>query len=182
VTVLSRRGCFAFFALLASGSPALAQGADRDAVRSKLDVLLTVAGLRNDVNLTFRQSTKNPYNFVASMVRGLANAESLEIIISVTQSKTLGFRVYPHYRGGYLNVGRARDATGFMRRLLSYSDQNFLYWGADEAGDVFSGFTFTLESGFPEEAIIVVLRSIHNEDQFVGELLPLYDGSAAQQS
>lgn len=160
----------------------LAQDADRDAVRSKLDTFLTVAGLRNDINTTFRQSTKNPYDFVGSMERGLANADALEIIISLTRSKTIGFRVYPHYHGAHLNVGRARDVDGFMRQLLSYNDHNFLYWGADDAGDVFCGFTFTLESGFPEEAMIVVLRSIHNEDEFVGELLPLYDGSAARQS
>jgi hypothetical protein len=167
------------FAVLATRAPAFAQDAERDATRAKLDTLLLVAGLRNDVNTTFRQSPKNPYDFVGSMTWRLANAESLEIVISVTRQKTIAFRVYPHYRGDYMNVGRALDANGFMRRLLNYTDENFLYWGADDAGNVFCGYTFTLESGFPEEAITVVLRSIHNEDQIVGELRPLYDGSAA---
>ena len=47
-----------------------------------------------------------------------------------------------------------------MRRLLYYSDQNFLFWGADDTADVFCGYTVTLESGFPSDAIVVILRSI----------------------
>jgi hypothetical protein len=44
---------------------------------------------------------------------------------------------------------------------------------------VFNGYTFTLESGFPEDAIRVVLRSIVNSDKFIGELRPFIDGSSA---
>ena len=60
---------------------------------------------------------------------GLTNCNSLEIIISVTKSATLGFRVYPHYHGGYINLGRAKDRDGLMRKLLYYSDQNFCFRG-----------------------------------------------------
>ena len=66
-----------------------------------------------------------------------------------------------------------------MRLLLRLSDRAFLYWGADESGDVFTGYTFTLESGFPEEAIKIVLRSIVNSDKFVGEMRPFIDGTSA---
>jgi hypothetical protein len=41
--------------------------------------------------------------------------------------------------------------------------------------DVFAGFTFTLESGVPEEAIKVVIRSIPLLDPSVGELKPLIE-------
>lgn len=152
--------------------------ADRDDTREQLRTTLASAGARSDVNVTFRQSTKNPYNFVGSMTAGLKNAESLEIVISVTKSDTLGFRIYPHYNGGYVNLDRARNGSGLMRMLLRYSDDNFLFWGADDTADVFCGYTITLESGFPSDAIVVVLRSIHNTDKFLGEMRPMIDGSS----
>jgi hypothetical protein len=163
--------------LLLGALPAVAQDATRDATRERLATTLASAGQRADVNVAFRQSTKNPYNFVGSMTTGIANAESLEIVISVTKSSTIGFRIYPHYKGGYINLDKARDPSGFMRKLLYYSDQNFLFWGADETADVFCGYTVTLESGFPQEVIVIVLRSIRNTDMFVGQLRPFVDGS-----
>jgi hypothetical protein len=63
--------------------------------------------------------------------------------------------------------------------LLRLSDRAFLFWGADEAGDIFTGYTFTLESGFPEESIRIVLSSIVNSDKFVGEMRPFVDGTSA---
>ncbi|HEX3463067.1 MAG TPA: hypothetical protein VHS78_03305 [Candidatus Elarobacter sp.] len=164
--------------LFATASGAGAQStASREATREELRSVLASTGQRSDVNVTFRQSTKNPFNFVGSMTTGLRNADSLEIVVSVTQSDTIGFRVYPHYKGGYINLGKARDMNGLMRRLLYLSDQNFLFWGADDTADVFSGYTFTLESGFPQDAIAIVLRSIRNTDKFVGQLRPFIDGS-----
>jgi hypothetical protein len=108
---------------------------------------------------------------------GLFNAQSFEIVISVTPKDTIGFRVYPHYKDAYINAGKVADAASLMRLLLRLSDRAFLFWGIDEAGDVFTGYTFTLESGFPEEAIKVVLRSIVNSDKFVGEMRPFLDAS-----
>jgi hypothetical protein len=160
-------------------SPAVAQSTGRDATRESLGTLLASAGQRADVNVAFRRSTKNPYNFTGTMT-GLTNADNLEIVISVTKSETIGFRVYPHYNGGYINVGKAKDAPALMRELLYLSDQNFLFWGADDTGDVFSGYTVTLESGFPRDALVTVLRSIHNTDKFVGQLRPFIDGTAAK--
>ena len=66
-----------------------------------------------------------------------------------------------------------------MRKLLNLSDHNFLFWGADDTGDVFAGYTFTLESGFPDKAIEVVLYSIAPLDGYVGEMRPFIDGSPA---
>jgi hypothetical protein len=174
-----------FFASLSAGLafhsvPARAQNepsSERDATREQLRQVLETGGARADVGVAFRQSTKNPYNFVGSMTTGLINSESLEIVISVTKSSTIGFRIYPHYRGGYINLGRARDRPGLMRALLGYNDNNFLFWGADDTSDVFAGYTFTLESGFPSDAIIIVLRSIRNQDKYVGEMRPVIDGT-----
>jgi hypothetical protein len=166
--------------LLIAAPPASAQSTDRDATRERLRATLASAGARTDVNVAFRQSTKNPYNFVGSMTTGLTNSDSLEIVISVTKADTIGFRVYPHYKGGYINLNRATDPNALMRKLLYFSDQNFLFWGADDTYDVFSGYTVTLESGYPPDAIVVVLRSIRNTDKFVGQMRPFIDGSAAQ--
>jgi hypothetical protein len=171
------RVVFILLAALVLGSPPASAQSDRDATREKLRQTLTAAGQRDDVDVAFRQSTKNPYNFVGSMTTGLRNADSLEIVVSITQSDTIGFRIYPHYKGGYINLGKARDQNGLMRRLLYYSDQNFLFWGADDTADVFCGYTVTLESGFPNDAIVAVLRSIRNTDKFVGELRPYFDGT-----
>ena len=152
----------------------------RDAAREWLRGVLARAGARDDVQVAFHQSTKNPYNFVGSMTAGLANSDSLEIVISVTKSDTIGMRIYPHYKGGYINLGKAQDGPALMRKLLYYTDQNFLFWGADDVSDVFTGFTFTLESGLPDAALVVVLESIRNTDKFVGEMRPMIDGSAAR--
>jgi len=148
----------------------------RNRTRDRLAQLLEKAG--PTINVAFSQSQKQPYNYVGSLKTGLVNAESFEIVISVTPKETLGFRIYPHYNKSYVNVDNAKDRASLMRLLLRLSDRAFLYWGADEAGDVFTGYTFTLESGFPEEAIKIVLRSIVNSDKFVGEMRPFIDGSA----
>jgi hypothetical protein len=149
----------------------------RNRTRERLAALLEKAG--STINVAFSQSQKQPYNYVGSLKTGLVNTESFEIVISVTAKETLGFRIYPHYNKGYINVDKVKDRAGLMRLLLRLSDRAFLYWGADEAGDIFTGYTFTLESGFPEEAIKIVLRSIVNSDKFIGELRPFIDGSSA---
>jgi hypothetical protein len=172
------RFCTVLLGLLAATiHPAGAQDAARDATREQLRQALATGGPRADVNVEFRRSTKNPYNFIGTMTSGLKNCDSLEIVVSVTKSDTIGFRIYPHFKGAYINLGKARDNAGLMRRLLYLSDQNFLFWGADDTADVFTGYTITLESGFPQDAILVVLRSIRNTDKFVGQLRPYLDGS-----
>jgi hypothetical protein len=141
--------------------------------RVKLAQVLEKAG--PVIGVTFSQSQKQPFNYVGSLTTGLAHAESFEIVISVTAKDTIGFRIYPHYKKGYINPSKVNDPAGLMHLLLRLSDRAFLFWGLDEAGDLFTGYTFTLESGFPEEAIRIVLRSISNSDKFVGEMRPFLD-------
>jgi hypothetical protein len=163
-----------------AGKPVYTQQNDesvRNRTRDRLAQLLEKSGPGN--NVIFSQSQKQPYNYVGTLRKGLVNADSFEIVISVTPKETIGFRVYPHYKSGYVNVDKARDRAALMRLLLRLSDRAFLFWGADEAGDVFTGYTFTLESGFPDAAINIVLRSIVNSDKFVGEMRPFIDGSSA---
>ncbi|MEP6922330.1 MAG: hypothetical protein ABI967_14480 [bacterium] len=166
-------------AIMIAASPASAQQ-DNEAVRirtrAQLAALLEKAGPA--INVVFKQSQKQPFNYTGTMTTGLANAQNFEIVISVTGKETIGFRIYPHYNNGYINIDKARNTAGLMRMLLRLSDRTFLYWGADETGDVFTGYTFTLESGFPEESIKIVLRSIVNMDKFIGELRPNVDGTS----
>jgi hypothetical protein len=175
------------FVVMAGAAPAaLAQpaaaptqtSAARDAARESLRQVLDTVAKLPAFNTSFRRSDKQPYNFVASM-SGLPNTDSLEIVVSVTTVDTIGFRIYPHYKGGYINLGKAKDREALEHRLLVLSDKNFLYWGADDTDDIFCAYTFTLESGFPGEAIKVVLLSISNTDGFVGQLRPMIDGSTA---
>ncbi|HEX3282998.1 MAG TPA: hypothetical protein VHR36_17310 [Pyrinomonadaceae bacterium] len=151
--------------------------AARERTRQRLATLLQTAG--PSANIVFHQSEKQPFNYVGSLSTGLGNADFFEIVISVTSKDTLGFRIYPHYKHGYINVDNAKDRLGLMRLLLRLSDRAFLFWGADESGDVFTGYTFTLESGFPDESIKIVLRSIVNSDKFVGEMRPFIDATSA---
>jgi hypothetical protein len=97
----------------------------------------------------------------------------------VSKRDTIGFRIFPHYKGGYINIDKVRNTTQLLKQLLQFNEKTFLFWGADDTGDVFTGYTFTLESGFPDDAIKIVLASIKNSDQFVGELKPAIDGSTS---
>ncbi len=144
--------------------------------RDQLGLLLDKVG--PTIKVTFRRSDKQPFNYVGLLKDGLTNADSMEIVIGVTADQTIGFRIFPHYNGAYVNVDKAKNSAGLMRELLRLSDKNFLYWGMDESGDVFSGYTFTLESGFPDAAITIVLRSIANLDKFVGNMKPMIDGNS----
>ena len=128
------------------------------------------------VNIEFRQSDKNPYNFVGVLNTGLTNADSFEVVVGVTNDATIGFRIYPHYRGAYVNLNRVANLQGLARQLLRLSDTNFPFWGMEEGGDIFAGYTFTLESGFPEQAIRVVLYSIKPLDQYLGQMKVNVDG------
>ena len=144
--------------------------------RDQLGLLLDKIGPL--VKVSFRRSEKQPFNYVGVLKEGLSNADSMEIVIGVTGDQTIGFRIFPHYKGGYVNVDKAQKSAGLMRQLLRLSDKNFLFWGVDETGDVFSGYTFTLESGFPEAALTIVLRSIANLDKYVGDMKPMLDGNS----
>jgi len=172
------RTLVALFVLLLATVPCVRaqQQSSRDATREKLRQLLATAGPKKEINIDFRQSTKQPYNFVGVKRDGLTNTEFLEVVIGVSDKETISFRIYPHYQGSYINLNKAKDGGGLMRLLLNINDRNFLYWGADSTNDVFAGYTFTLESGFPDRAIEVVLYSIAPLDGFVGQMRPFIDG------
>lgn len=146
--------------------------AHRVANREKMRTILTTAGVKLGVD--FRQSDRQPFNFIGSLQSGLKNAESMEILVMIGSRDVITIQTYPHLRGGsYINVGRASNGTGLMRKLLTFNDGGFFYWGADDVDDVFAAFTFTLESGFPTESVDIVLRSIPLLDDKVGELSDL---------
>ena len=163
--------------ILAAAPAVFSQEADaaRDKTRERLNALLQRVG--PDMNVTFKPSSKSQFVFTGVMKDGLKNVDQFEIVISVTTKDTIGFRVFPHYKGAYINIDKARNPTQLLRKLAQLNDSTFLFWGADDSGDVFTGYTFTLESGFPDKAIEIVLSSIRNSDQFVGEMRPSLDGS-----
>src|SRR5713101_676757 len=63
-------------------TPTSQETASRDATREKLRTLLDTTGPK--INVAFKQSDTNPYNFVGIMSTGLTNADSFEIVISVS--------------------------------------------------------------------------------------------------
>ncbi len=174
----------ALFVILVSVSAGAAQTpqqkqAAREAAREKLRQLLATSGPKKGIEIAFRQSDKQPFNFVAVISRGMTNAEGFEIVVGVSTDETIGFRIYPYYKGGYVNIDKARNGPGLMHKMLNLNDHNFLFRGADDSGDVFAGYTFTLESGFPDKAIEIVLYSINPLDQYVGQMRPFIDGTSA---
>jgi hypothetical protein len=171
---------FIFIAFL-TAAPAVhsqdAADAARDKTRERLSALLARVG--PEIGVKFQPSSKSQYVFTGALKEGLTNAESMEIVITVTNKETLGFRIFPHYKGGYINIDKAKNTSQLLRKLVQLNESTFLFWGADDTGDVFTGYTFTLESGFPDEAIKIVLSSIKNSDQFVGQMRPSIDGTNA---
>ncbi len=169
------------FVTILAAAPAVfsqtAAEATREKTRERLSMLLQRVG--PDIKVSFQPSSKSQFVFTGAMREGLKNAEYLEIVITVTSKETIGFRIFPHYKGGYINIDKARNTTQLLRKLVQLNESTFLFWGADDTGDVFTGYTFTLESGFPDEAIKIVLSSIKNSDQFVGEMRPSIDGTNA---
>lgn len=151
------------------------EAASRIRTREQMGQLLDKVG--PSLHMTFRQSEKDPFTFVGLLKDGLTHAESFVIAIGVTQNQTIGFRIFPRYKGGYINIDKIKDRPGLMRLLLRLSDSAFLFWGVDPSSDVFTGYTVTLESGFPLESIKIVLKSIANSDKFIGEMKPMIDGS-----
>jgi hypothetical protein len=162
-------------ALLGFASAAYSQDATRDKTRDRLKALLDRVG--PEIKVTFQPSSESPYVFSGVMSEGLKNAERLEIVIGVTPDQIIRFRVFPKYKGSYVNIDKARNSAQLLRKLIQLNYETFLFWGADDTGDVFTGYTFTLESGFPDEALRIVLASIKNSDKFVGDLRPSIDGS-----
>jgi len=168
-------------ALLVAAPAVVAQDntaeASREKTRARLDALLQRVG--PEIKVNFQPSSKSKFVYTGALRDGLTNSEYLEIVITVTAKDTIGFRIFPHYKGAYINIDKARNVTQLLRKLVQLNESTFLFWGADDTGDVFTGYTFTLESGFPDEAIKIVLSSIKNSDQFVGEMRPAIDGSNA---
>ncbi len=143
--------------------------------RTKLEALLHTYPLARATR--WHRSTKNPFTIVGYYSKDLRHAAGLEIIIAITHNAAMAFRVYPSYvgQGPYINLDKARDPSGLMQGMLQSSYRSFFFWGADDASDIFAGYEFTLESGFPEEAIKVVIRSIPLIDESVGELVNWID-------
>jgi hypothetical protein len=157
--------------VLAAGAAAQERDALREGTRTKVQRFLEKAGKHADVNIVFREHPKEHFVFTGRKADGITVSDFLEVVITVAPDRVISLRVYPHYKGGYVNIDERADGPDLMRRMLVANDRTFLYWGADDAGDVFSGFTFTLESGFPEESLMAVLRSAGQTDRLLGELL-----------
>jgi hypothetical protein len=106
--------------------------------------------------------------------KDLTYASRFEIFLTITNKATIWFRVYPMW-SDYINIDEARDASGLTRWLLRDSYRSFFFWGVDDDSDVFAGYEFTLEDGFPEETIKVVIRSVPLIDGSVGEMRPFIE-------
>ncbi len=167
------RGLWAILTVCAVGGLGAQTDTDavRDSTRRQLEALLSTYGPAREMR--FQRSADQPFDMVGVFEKPMLYVSRLEIIVSVTRQRTIGVRVYPRRHGAHVNLDRVRRRSLFMETLLRDADQSFLHWALDQNLDLFAGFTFTLESGFPEDAIEVVIRSIPLLDRPVGELVPL---------
>lgn len=166
----------AFWAVLSATSvwgSAAQTNADALRARTRDRLFALVRTYAPTLHFKIYRHDDDPFTIEAIYDKDLKHAPRFETWISVTRQQTIQFRVYTQWYEGYLNIDKAQDSDGFMQRLLQLSDKDFFFWAADEDKDVFAGFTFTLESGFPEEAIKVVIRSIPLLDRDIGELEPI---------
>lgn len=164
-----------FCTIMATAQTAQDKETAKAVTREKLRQLLAASGPKKGIEIPFRQSEKQPFNFVGVKRGGFTYAGGFEIVVGVSNDNTIGFRIYPYYKDTYINVNKAKNGPELMRKLLNLNDHNFLYWGADDTGDVFAGYTFTLESGFPDKSLDIVLYSIAPLDQYVGQMRPFID-------
>jgi hypothetical protein len=165
----------AILALLAMAALPLTTRADdataREATLAKVGATLAAYG-RSDVGITFVQPAKNKWNYTGTLSTGLTHAQALEVVVSVGTQNTINILVYPHYKGGYVNIATSKQAATLTRTLLKMNYETFFFWGADDENDVYAAFKFTLESGYPEDSIRTVLQSVPLLDKYVGELTP----------
>ena len=140
----------------------------RAETRNRLDSLLHTYG--PTLKMRFYRDSDDPFQFGGVFDKDLRYAWRFELVINVTPQNTIGIRVYPMF-SDRINIENVRDPNGLELQILRFSAHNFLHWGVDDASDVFAAYSFTLESGFPEEAIKVVLRSIPLVDESVGEIV-----------
>ena len=167
------RGLWAILSMCAVGG--LGAQTDTNAVRDstcrQLETLLSTYGPAREMR--FQRSADQPFDIVGVFDKPMMYVSRFEIIVNVSRQRTIGFRVYPRWHGAHINLDRVHRRTVFMERLLRDADQSFLHWALDQNRDLFAGFTFTLESGFPDDAIEVVIRSVPLLDRPLGELIPL---------
>jgi hypothetical protein len=174
VRAILRAGLWAFLAV--SGVGAAAAQTDANTVRAmtltrdKLDSLLHAYGPTLKMRF-YRSADNDPFQIEGVLDKGLHYESRFELQFNVTPQNTIGVRVYPTLYNERIDIDDARDSKGLARQLLHFSAHDFFSWGVDDASNVFARFTFTLESGFPEEAIKVVLRSIPLLDESVGEMV-----------
>src|ERR1044071_6368528 len=90
--------------ILAAAPAVFSQGPDaaRDKTRERLNALLQRVG--PEMSVMFKPSSKSQFVFTGVMKDGLKNVDQFEIVISVTSKDTIGFRIFPHYKGAYINI------------------------------------------------------------------------------
>ena len=148
--------------------------ATRVETRAKVEALLTTYSKALGFRKWYR-SADEPFDVLAFYDRGLKYASRLEVVIVVSRQNTVGIRVFPHWNGpgpgDFIDLDNVRDAPGLMQRALQLSSENFMFWAVDGSHHMFAAYTITLESGFPDAAVRVVLESVPLVDDSVGDLL-----------
>ncbi len=109
--------------------------------------------------MRFFRNRDDPFEIDGFYDKDLRYSSRFELEVNITPENTIGIRVYPQFYGRRIKVDEVRDPNRLALELLHLSAHNFLHWGVDDASHVFAAYAFTLESGFPEEAIKEVLRS-----------------------
>ena len=165
------QGCALLFA--ASGLRPLGAQSPADSVQvATLEKMKVVIASYEPAREIRWYRANNQFDLDGFYDKGLHWAQRFEIYITVTHQGTIWLRVYPQYYGHHINLDHVHDPNGLMQQMLRFSYHNFFFWGLDDGRDAFAGYQFTLESGFPEEAVKEVIKSIPLIDGSVGDLTP----------
>jgi len=148
--------------------------ATRVETRGKIEALLATYSKALGFHRWYR-SADEPFDILVFYDNGLKYASRLEVVIVVSRQNTIGIRVFPHWNGpgpgSFIDLDNVRDAKGLMQRALQLSAENFMFWAVDGSQHLFACFTVTLESGFPDAVVRIVLQSVPLLDDSVGDLL-----------
>jgi hypothetical protein len=154
-----------------NGAPADAS-AVATATFANIQKLLEAEGSRLNLGAAFRPLNSG-LESAAVVTDGLTKAEKLEVHIDAISNPagTVRLRVYPLYRGTYVNVSHAEDQAALMRVLLGparISGPCVYSWKIDKDGDIYDTCILTSDN-FPYASIVTALKDIRHVDRIFGE-------------
>ena len=134
-------------------------------IRNREQLLTVLRAAADATHMTFERSKVNQFNYSAYLTVGLKYAESVEVVIGATDVDTIFMRAFPKVQGRLHERREGQGPDRLDAPATKAGGADVLLLGDDAQGDLFWGYTFTLEYGFPVDSIRIVLRSVQTHDR-----------------